>query len=213
MRNNQGREEEAEEEEEVERRRGGEEERRIGGEEERRRRGAEEWRVAGKHHALVKQQRAHRLRYENVDMRQRQLQLLDAAVCDVDGGGPAVAVDQALRTQELRERGSKRGGRRGPGTVMSAAMSEPSTEYTLAAPAVCAKKDSMHSLLHIQHSKASNTTTGTHNLSRADVQHAFAPEVARVHRHCKTCHGCSHRSDGTLACTVIDAGAHDIPAA
>ena len=36
-------------------------------------------------------------------MREGQLQLFDAAVYDVNGGGPAVAVDEALRVRVKRE--------------------------------------------------------------------------------------------------------------
>jgi hypothetical protein len=54
-------------------------------------------------HALVEEQRAHGLRYEDVDVREGQLQLFDAAVYDVNGGGPAVAVDEALRVRVKRE--------------------------------------------------------------------------------------------------------------
>jgi hypothetical protein len=94
---------------------------------------------------------------------------------------------------------------------MSAAMSEPSTEYTLAAPAVCAKKDSMRSLLHFQHSKAANTTTGTHIPEPAPTSSTLLPlkSLAFIDT-AQRVTGAAAAAPGALACAVIDASAHDI---
>ena len=70
-------------------------------------------------------------------------------------------------------------------TLMSSAMCEPSTEYTLAAPAVRAKKDGMRRLLHYQLQQALRSTRKfhAHAGASADIEHCFAPKVARIHRH------------------------------
>ena len=98
------------------------------------------------HHALVEQQRAHGLGDEDVDaVRGRlQLQLLHAAVHDVDGGVPAVAVHQRLHRTVSDCRRMKGRVEGGVGdTFMSSATLEPSTENTVEAPAMREKKDSL----------------------------------------------------------------------
>jgi hypothetical protein len=100
------------------------------------------------HHALVEEERSHRLRYENVDLRNGQLQLLHAAVHNVDAGRPAVAVHEPLQQEEGEGACySARPKRQLEGvTFMSSATSEPSTEYTQAAPAMREKKDRLQRL-------------------------------------------------------------------
>ena len=95
------------------------------------------------HHAFIEEKRAHRLRYENVDLRDGQLQLLHAAVHHVDGGRPAVAVHEPLQQEEGARLSVSTKRERERLTFMSSATSEPSTEYTQAAPAMREKKDRM----------------------------------------------------------------------